>query len=150
MTHLLIGLILLAAASSAAPCEVVCVTPKPKQLLNDHQFVMIGRVKEARWRDRSNGTFTVTAIRVWKGDKKHLVLETTQGGSSTCGYSMEEGKVYVVYADTDPQEIAICDFAPIPSYYAKEMIRAFDRARRLPALSLPAEDLKPPDSRIPR
>lgn len=143
---LLIAALWLAGVVPVIPCDTLCVTPKPKDLLKTHRYVLIGRVNEARWDSDYRGTFTLAAIRVWNGDKKELVLQT-HGPSSTCGYAMQEGKVYVVYADSDPQQIAICDFAPIPAYAAKEAIRCFDRASRLPPLSLPREDLEPPNEK---
>jgi hypothetical protein len=149
-TPLLLGLLWLAAAGSPPRCDTVCVTPKASWLLKDHRYVMIGRVTEARWHDQANGTFTVTAIRVWKGDRKELVLETKSGGTSTCGYAMQQGKVYVVYADDERQEIDICRFAPIPAGYAKDIIKGLDRSKRLAPLSLSAADLSLPDSPIPR
>jgi anaerobic glycerol-3-phosphate dehydrogenase len=143
-TSLFAGALLWAAATAAQPCDAVCAEPTPEQMLATHQYVMIGRVKAARWRDQMNGTFTIAAIRVWKGDKKRIVLRTTQGGTSTCGYSMNQNAVYVVYADADPQAIAVCQFAPIPAFYATSLIKALDQAKGLPPLSLSRADLKPP------
>ena len=68
----------------------------------------------------------------------------THGPGAACGYAMEEGKVYVVYGDDDPQPINICDFAPLPAYAARKEIAYFDKASRLPPLSLPREDLRSP------
>jgi hypothetical protein len=144
MTSLLLGALLWAAAGAGQPCDAVCAEPTAGQMLETHRYVMIGRVTAVRWRDQMHGTFTVAAIRVWKGDKKRIVLQTTQGGTSTCGYSMNQNAVYLVYADADPQEIAVCQFAPIPAYYATSIIKALDEAKGLPPLSLSRADLKPP------
>jgi hypothetical protein len=144
MTSLFVGALIWAAAVAGPLCDAVCVEPTPDQMLETNRYVMVGRVTAVRWRDEMNGTFTVAAIRVWKGDKKRIVLQTTQGGTSTCGYSMNQNAVYVVYADADPQEIAVCQFAPIPAYYATSIIKALDQSKGLPPLSLSRADLKPP------
>jgi hypothetical protein len=130
------------SVNHAIPCDVVCVTPKPEEIFRSHRYVMIARVTEARW-DGTRGTFTVAAIRVWKGGKTRLQLET-QGQGSMCGYVMEKGKAYVVYADAEIQPIGICEFAPIPAHAARQEIARFDRMTELAPLALPREDLEPP------
>lgn len=142
---LLIAALWLAGVVPVIPCDTLRYS-KAQGSPQDPSHVLIGRVNEARLDSDYRSTFTLAAIRVWKGDKKELVLQT-HGPSSTCGYAMQEGKVYVVYADSDPQQIAVCDFAPIPASAAKEAIRCFDRASRLPPLSLPREDLEPPNEK---
>jgi hypothetical protein len=138
---LLAGLGLL-VSSAAMPCDMFCAAAKPERILKSHRYVMIGRVTKAQW-DGPAGTFTVVAIRVWRGGRKELVL-TTQGGGASCGYVMEEGRAYVVYANADRQSITTCDFVPIPAYAAAQAIAYFDKASRLPPLSLPRGDLEVP------
>jgi hypothetical protein len=134
--------IVLATAARALPCDQVCVADdRYESMLGRYKHVLVGRVEEQI--DKVGGPeFQIKVIRVWKGNKKTITLKNTSG---MCGLTPAVGRVYVIFAQDDPQDVDICSPVLVSSdSRAKEAIARLDKARRLPPLSLPQADLRYP------
>ena len=119
---------------------MVCVADENYEaMLRHYAHVLVGRV-DSRSETASGPEFRLSSIRVWKGDKKSIVLRNTNG---TCGKYPALGRVYLVFAASDPQDVTMCSPAlGVWESRAKVAITRLDRSRHLPPLSLPPEDLK--------
>lgn len=130
--------VLLAPTPRVRACDMVCVADdRYESMLGRYTYVLVGRV-EARTETPAGSEFRVKAIRVWNG-KSTIALRNTGG---MCGKSPTVGRVYVVFASTDPQDIDMCSpVMAVSEDRARQAITRLDRARHFPPLSLPQEDL---------
>jgi hypothetical protein len=132
------------AAVSAArrQSERLCVVDEHYEgMLARYKHVLVGRVE-----DRTNTPigqdFLVKAIRVWKGDARTITLKD---GATTYAKTLITGQAYVIFAGENPQDIDSCSpVIPTSDKRALKAIGRLDRARGLPPLALPKEDLPPP------
>ncbi len=84
---------------------MVCVADENYEaMLRHYAHVLVGRV-DSRSETASGPEFRLSSIRVWKGDKKSIVLRNTNG---TCGKYPALGRVYLVFAASDPQDVTMC------------------------------------------
>jgi hypothetical protein len=130
----------LLAASSAEPCDRICVQGKRgRHALSRYKFVIAGKVV----RSHGDGAWTVAPVRVWQGpgDLEQFRVENRQG---MCGYTLAEGAYYVFYLDHEDEDIGDCMHEPLAFAQARDEIGALDRARSLAPLRVPEEALLPP------
>ena len=109
-------------------------------MLRSYKHVLVGRVAHVAGEGGST-TFVVKAIRIWKGGKKQITLVNRSG---TCGMTPRANRLYVVFANEDPESIDMC--SPVMALWeddAKVAVTRLDRARGFPPLSLDAKELKP-------
>src|SRR5207244_863780 len=115
-------------------CDCVSTKSEPKAAFKKAKYVILGKVVEATF-GSSKVTFTLEPVRTWKGKLKVLRAQTYGGGSS-CAYPLEHGKFYVVFAESDPQQVELCGNEPIPLAAAKDTIQYLDQEKGFAPLPL--------------
>lgn len=134
-------LVALAVPIPSFACDQVCGAPENfEAMLRTYKHVLVGRVAKVAG-ERDSTTFVVKAIRTWKGGKKQITLVNRAG---MCGMTPRANRLYVVFANGDPESIEMC--SPVMALWeddAKVAVTRLDRARGFPPLSVDAKDLKP-------
>jgi hypothetical protein len=100
-TALLVGVLALSIAPSAARACSCMPPPPPAEALDAASAVFEGRatgvVKEGH-----KQRFSFDVLRVWKGDVDALAEITTASDSAACGRGYATGEIYVIYAYRGP------------------------------------------------
>ena len=128
--------------SPVRACDMVCVAPDNYEaMLRSYKHVLVGRVEHVAVPGQLYPNFVVKTVRAWKGGKKQLTLVNVAG---QCGKTPRANRLYVVFANDDPEGIDLC--SPVIGLWeqqAKLAVTRLDRARHFPPLSVDAQDLKP-------
>lgn len=125
-------------AAIALPCDCVSVRGKPWEAFREAKYVYLGQVA----RVSADYVYTLKVARAWKGSKAEYTL-TTIGG---CGFFLQEGRHYLMYAEDDPQEISICGSYPLDFCTARRDIAWLDRERGFPPTVVPGVTCTPLDA----
>ena len=126
---------------AALACDVVCVAPSVEYSFPRSDRVFVGRVTTVSHAKDGHSTFTLHVIRSWKGPGSAVTLSSY----GSCGKTLLQGEVYFAFLSKGQQEIEICSaVGGIWELWAKRAVTTLDRRYGLPALDLPAAQLRAP------
>ena len=129
---------------AALACTMVCVAPSVERSFQPSDRVLVGRVTTVSHGTDGRSTFTLQVIRSWKGPGSAVTL-STYGGGPSCGKQLLQGEVYFAFLGKGQKEIDICStVGGIWELWAKRAVTTLDRMYGLPALDLPAAQLRAP------
>lgn len=100
-TALVVGLLFLSIAPSAARACSCLPPPPPAEALDNAAAVFEGRATGVV-KDGRQQRFSFEVLRVWKGDVEARTEVTTATDSATCGRGYATGEIYVIYAYRGP------------------------------------------------
>ncbi len=133
----MVGLALALLPGLVEPCECISVQGKPWEAFAAAKHVYLGKVVRVDYPEPYAPSYTIKPLRVWKGHKKSFTLFPTGG---TCGFALNEGEYYLMYATEDPQGIDICRSHPLAFCSALDHVAWLDRERGMPPTVVPGVD----------
>jgi hypothetical protein len=90
--------LIVAFAASAFACDCIA-PPEPPEALKKSDAVFVGKVTSIARGNSHWRSVTFEVEKTWKGVEGKSVHVVTRLNSAACGFSFEDGKSYLVYAN---------------------------------------------------
>jgi hypothetical protein len=152
MRAALVALIAIAFAAPAFACS--CITTSVREERDRAALTFVGRVRDVRTTGHAR-TITFDVLQAWNHRAPRTVTVETSTGGGSCGYHVEEGESYVIFAHrgdhTATLQISMCsNNMPLlcAERHLRELGRPARRYQRLPLLLDVGTDENPLSSTI--